>query len=105
MAKRGRRSKKNKIDINVAVVALVLISILLMILIYTKSGYLGETLSPMLGGIIGFIKYIIPIGMYIIHMEKKLFISVRLMMKTFLNLLPCMLNQLYLMELYVILIY
>lgn len=50
MAKRGRK-KKNKIDINIAVVALVLLSILLMILIYTKSGSIGETLSPMLGGI------------------------------------------------------
>ena len=58
MAKRGRK-KKNKIDINIAVVALVLLSILLMILIYTKSGSIGETLSPMLGGIMGFIKYIL----------------------------------------------
>ena len=65
MAKRGRK-KKNKIDINIAVVALVLLSILLMILIYTKSGSIGETLSPMLGGIMGFIKYIIPIGTLLI---------------------------------------
>ena len=34
--KRGRRAKKNKIDINVAVVFMFLISILLAILIYTK---------------------------------------------------------------------
>ncbi len=65
MAKRGRK-KKHKIDINIAVVALVLLSILLMILIYTKSGSIGETLSPMLGGIMGFIKYIIPIGTLLI---------------------------------------
>lgn len=65
MAKRGRK-KKNKIDINIAVVALVLLSILLMILIYTKSGSIGEKLSPMLGGIMGFIKYIIPIGTLLI---------------------------------------
>lgn len=65
MAKRGRK-KKNKIDINIAVVALVLLSILLMILIYTKSGSIGEKLSPMLGGIMGFIKYIIPMGTLLI---------------------------------------
>ena len=65
MARRGRK-KKNKIDINIAVVALVLLSILLMILIYAKSGTIGETLSPMLGGIMGFIKYIIPIGTLLI---------------------------------------
>ena len=57
MAKKGRRKKKT-IDINVAVVILVIISVLLFVLIYTKSGYIGEHLSPMLGGIMGFIKYI-----------------------------------------------
>lgn len=67
MAKSGKRKKKgNKIDVNIAVVVLVLLSILLMILIYTKSGSIGAKLSPMLGGIMGFIKYVIPIGMLII---------------------------------------
>ena len=66
MAKRGRRAKKSKIDINVAVVFMLLISILLAILIYTKSGYIGEHLSPILGGIMGAIKYIIPIGTFLI---------------------------------------
>ena len=67
MAKRGRRAKKtNKLDINVAVVFMFLISILLAILIYTKSGYIGEHLSPMLGGIMGAIKYIIPIGTFLL---------------------------------------
>ena len=66
MAKRGRRSKKNRFDINVAVVFMILISILLAILIYTKSGYIGEHLSPILGGVMGVIKYIIPIGTFLI---------------------------------------
>ena len=66
MAKRGRRAKKNKVDVNVAVVFMFLISILLAILIYTKSGYIGEHLSPILGGIMGAIKYIIPIGTFLI---------------------------------------
>ena len=67
LAKHGKRKKKtNKIDMNITVVVLVLISILLMILIYTKSGSVGERLSPMLGGIMGFIKYIIPIGLLLI---------------------------------------
>ena len=66
MAKRGRRAKKSKIDINVAVVFMLLISILLAILIYTKSGYIGEHLSPILGGIMGVIKYIIPVGTFLI---------------------------------------
>ena len=66
MAKRGRRAKKDKIDVNVAVVVMLLISILLAILIYTKSGYIGEHLSPILGGIMGSIKYIIPVGTFLI---------------------------------------
>ena len=66
MAKKGKRNKKNKIDINIAVVILVLLSLLLMILIYNKSGIIGEMLSPMLGGVMGVIKYIIPIGMLLI---------------------------------------
>ena len=66
MAKRGRKAKKNKLDINVAVVFMLFISILLAILIYTKSGYIGEHLSPILGGIMGSIKYIIPIGTFLI---------------------------------------
>ena len=68
MAQKGKRAKKktSKFDINVAVVLLVLASILLAILIYTKSGYIGEHLSPILGGIMGVIKYIIPIGTFLI---------------------------------------
>ena len=63
--KRGRK-KQSKINIDVAVVGMLILSILLMVLIYTKSGFLGETLSPMLGGIMGIIKYIIPIGTFAI---------------------------------------
>ena len=65
MAKRGRK-KQPKVSIDVAVVVMILISVLLAVLIYTKSGFLGEHLSPTLGGIMGFIKYIIPIGTFAI---------------------------------------
>ena len=63
----GRRRKKKsskaaKGNIDLAVIILLVISILLFILIYGENGAIGEILSPMLGGIIGFIKYIIPIG-------------------------------------------
>ena len=63
---RGRRSRKNKTKLDLQVVTLIVASILLAILIYTKSGYIGETLSPILGGIMGWIKYIIPIGTFTI---------------------------------------
>lgn len=64
---RGKRSKKkNKNVLNIQVAILFVASILLAVLIYTKSGYIGETLSPILGGIMGWIKYIIPVGTFAI---------------------------------------
>ena len=64
---RGRRSKKkNRSILDMQVVTLIVASILLAILIYTKAGYIGETLSPILGGIMGWIKYIIPVGTFAI---------------------------------------
>ncbi len=63
----GRKKKKKSANksvgnIDLAVIVLLVISILLFVLIYGETGAIGQMLSPMLGGIIGFIKYIIPIG-------------------------------------------
>ena len=68
MARTTKKKKKQQkgIDINIAVVLMIIVSILLGVLIYCKSGYIGQTLSPILGGIMGPIKYIIPVGMFII---------------------------------------
>ena len=63
---RGRKKKQDTKKLNVTVMVLILLSILLAVLIYTKSGYLGEHLSPALGGIFGFVKYIIPVGMFFV---------------------------------------
>ena len=65
MAKRGRK-KKVKVGVDIKVIGMIVTSILLAILIYTKSGFLGEYLSPALGGVMGIIKYIIPVGTFII---------------------------------------
>ena len=76
-----RRKKKEKINrIDVEVVIMLILSILLFCLIYIESGYIGETLSPLLGGIFGFIKYIIPIGtfaitIYLIYQDKEYLFS------------------------------
>lgn len=63
---RGRKSKKKQEQkrLSIIVAVLIVLSILLAVLIYTKSGYLGQTLSPALGGIFGYIKYLIPIGLF-----------------------------------------
>ena len=63
-AKRSTKKQASRLDL--AIVVLFVLSILSAVLIYTKSGYIGEHLSPMLGGIMGFIKYIIPIGTFLI---------------------------------------
>ncbi len=58
-----RQRKKKNSSIDLAVIGCFVIGILLMILIYAETGTVGELLSPVLGGIIGKIKYIIPLGM------------------------------------------
>jgi S-DNA-T family DNA segregation ATPase FtsK/SpoIIIE len=58
--------KKTGINIDLAVIVLFIISILLFVLIYGEKGAIGEILSPALGGIIGIIKYVIPIGFMIL---------------------------------------
>ncbi len=82
-AKRANtRKKQNRIDIDLAVVSMIIISILLTVLIYTNSGYIGKTLSPILGGIIGWMKYILPIGTFAIAInlacEKKALLTPKL---------------------------
>ncbi len=61
MAKRGRKKKK-QVNKNVVVAIMVIASFLLAALIYTQAGFVGEILSPFLGGIFGYIKYMLPIA-------------------------------------------
>lgn len=65
-SKKGSSNKRRKIDKNIRFFMITIVSILLAILIYVKSGYIGKSLSPMLGGLMGIIKYIVPIGTFII---------------------------------------
>ena len=58
-----RRERELQRKLNITVMVIIVISIILAILIYTKSGYLGKTLSPALGGVFGYIKYLIPVGL------------------------------------------
>ena len=63
---RGRRSQKKQQQkkLNITVAILIVLSILLAVLIYTKSGYLGQSLSPALGGVLGYIKYLVPVALF-----------------------------------------
>ena len=50
------RKKKAKQDAYVHAIVVMIFSLLLTVLIYVQSGYIGEQLSPMLGGLMGLIK-------------------------------------------------
>ena len=54
---------------NLTVVGLIVLSILLGVLIYSKSGFIGVKLSEILGGMMGIIKYILPIGIFAIGVK------------------------------------
>ena len=55
-------TRKKDSSIDLAVIGSFVLGILLIILIYGETGTVGELISPVLGGIIGIIKYIIPLG-------------------------------------------
>lgn len=65
MSKRKKYKKREKASkIDVTIVSLIALSILLGVLIYTKSGVIGLKLNEMLGGMFGIIQYFLPIGIF-----------------------------------------
>ena len=66
-AKRMTKKRASKIDMTV--VTLIVISILLAVLIYTKSGVVGAKLNEILGGMMGIIQYVLPIGIFAIAIK------------------------------------
>ena len=68
MAKRGRKKKRD--NANISIIAMVIFSVLLGVLIYNQSGIMGQQISSILSGVMGFIKYIVPIGTFLIAIYK-----------------------------------
>ena len=68
MAKRGRKKKKD--NANISIITMMIFSVLLGVLIYNQSGIMGQQISSILSGIMGFIKYIVPIGIFLIAIYK-----------------------------------
>ena len=62
--KRQTKTQTKKMNIDIAVVILFVVGILSAAFIYLKSGFIGEALSNLLGGIFGIVKYVIPIGIF-----------------------------------------
>ena len=66
LAKRKTNNKKQtkqtrKMNKDTAIVILIIAGLLSGVLIYFKSGYIGEYLSNLLGGVFGIVKYILKI--------------------------------------------
>ena len=62
----GKNKRKSGINIDLAVLVMFVVTILSFVLIYGENGVVGEILSPALGGIIGIIKYVIPVGFLVL---------------------------------------
>ena len=71
MAKKRRykKSKKTASKLDLAVVSIIMLSVLLAVLIYTKSGVVGVKLNEVLGGMFGIMQYILPIGGFAIGIK------------------------------------
>jgi len=68
LAKRGRKKKRD--NANISIITMVIFSVLLGVLIYNQSGIMGQQISSILSGVMGFIKYIVPIGTFLIAIYK-----------------------------------
>ena len=70
--RKNTRAKKRASNRDLTVVGLIILSILLCVLIYGKSGIIGVKLNEILGGMMGIIKYILPIGTFAVGIKMAL---------------------------------
>ena len=62
------KSKKKQLEekkLNTIVLIMIILAVLSGVLIYMKTGVVGESISPALGGVLGYIKYLIPPGLFL----------------------------------------
>ena len=60
------KGKSKTQDAYVQAIIVIIFSILFAVLIYGQTGSFGRSLSEMLGGLMGWIKYIVPVGTFIV---------------------------------------
>lgn len=70
MAKRRKKKaavskKKTSLSPEMVIIIMLIVGIMLGVLIYTGAGQIGAFLSPLFGGLLGVIKYIIPVGIVV----------------------------------------
>ena len=66
MAAKRRKKKNDDIKKNVQITLLIIFSVLLGFLIFSESGLLGQGISTILGGLMSWVKYVLPIGIFIL---------------------------------------
>ena len=83
MAQKRKYKRRKKVDneINLKIIGTIVFSILLAVLLFTNSGAVGQKLNEILGGMMGILRYILPIGTFAIAIimacneEKKEYIT------------------------------
>ena len=86
MAQKRKYKRRKKVDneINLKIIGTIVFSILLAVLLFTNSGAVGQKLNEILGGMMGILRYILPIGTFAIAIimacneEKKEYITHKL---------------------------
>lgn len=86
----GRKRKKKTtssakgfagLSFEMVIMIMFLVGILLGVLIYTNAGQIGKIVSPLFGGLVGIIKYVIPVGIIIIALslirEERAFVTTK----------------------------
>ena len=69
MAKKRKYKKKSNNSLNIKILGIIVFSILLAVLLYTDSGTLGNVLNDFLGGMMGILRFILPIGTFAIAIK------------------------------------
>ena len=65
-SKRGGSSRRvSRLSPEMIIILMLLVGVMLGVIIYTGAGQIGAVLNPLLGGLVGIIKYIIPIGVIV----------------------------------------
>ena len=82
MAKKKNKNKKKqfKMNIDITFILLILIGVITAILIYGNSGYVGNLLNEVFGGLFGIFKYVVPVvpfisAIYMLTDNKELLLS------------------------------
>ena len=66
----GKRKKSsNNQELNLNIIGTIIFSILLAVLLYTNSGEVGQKLNEVLGGLMGILRYVLPIGTFTIAIK------------------------------------